>query len=135
MKKHLLFILILGALVLAACGGGGGASDEPTALDPVPAEFAGKTNPLGADAAADGAKVFQVNCEACHGAQGHGDGPAGQALDPKPKNLPDLAAKVGDDYLFWRVATGKPGTSMAPWKGILTDEQIWQTVAFIRTLK
>lgn len=135
MKKHLLFILILGALVLAACGGGGGASEEPAALDPVPAEFAGKTNPLGADAATDGAKIFQVNCEACHGTQGHGDGPAGQALDPKPKNLPDLAAKVGDDYLFWRVATGKPGTSMAPWKGILTDEQIWQAVAFIRTLK
>lgn len=135
MKKHLLFILVLCALVLAACGGGGGASEEPAALDPVPAEFAGKTNPLGADAATDGAKVFQVNCEACHGTQGHGDGPAGQALDPKPKNLPDLAAKVGDDYLFWRVATGKPGTSMAPWKGILTDEQIWQAVAFIRTLK
>lgn len=134
MKKNLLFILVLGALILAACGGGGG-SDEPVALEPVPAEFAGKTNPLGADAAADGATVFQVNCESCHGPQGHGDGPAGEVLDPKPKNLPDLAARAGDDYLFWRIATGKPGTSMAPWAGILTDEQIWQAVAFIRTLK
>lgn len=135
MKKNLFFILVLGALILVACGGGGGSSDEPAALEPVPAEYAGKTNPLGADAATDGATVFQVNCESCHGPQGHGDGPAGEVLDPKPKNLPELAARAGDDYLFWRVSTGKPGTSMAPWAGILTDEQIWQAIAYIRTLK
>lgn len=133
MKKNLLFILVLGALILAACGGGG--SEEPTALQSVPAEYAGKTNPLGADAATDGAKVYQVNCESCHGPQGHGDGPAGVVLDPQPKNLPELAAQVGDDYLFWRISTGKPGTSMAPWAGILTDEQIWQAIVYVRTLK
>jgi len=133
MKKSMLFILVLGALILTACGGGG--SSETVTIEPVPAEFAGKTNPLGADAATEGATVFQVNCESCHGPQGHGDGPAGVVLDPQPKNLPELAAQVGDDYLFWRVSTGKPGTSMAPWAGILTDEQIWQAVTYIRTLK
>ncbi|NTU55364.1 MAG: cytochrome c, partial [Anaerolineales bacterium] len=30
---------------------------------------------------------------------------------------------------------GSPGTSMPPWKNVLTEEQIWQIVAFIRTLK
>ena len=134
MKKNLLFILILGTLILTACGGGGG-SDAPAALEPVPADYAGKTNPLGTDGASAGAKVFQVNCEPCHGSQGHGDGPAGQALDPKPKNLPELTTQVGDDYLFWRISTGRPGTSMAPWAGLLTDEQIWQAIAFIHTLK
>ena len=132
MKKNLLLIFILGALLLAACGGG---KEAVATLEPVPADFAGKTNPLGADATTEGAEVFKVNCESCHGPQGHGDGPAGQVLDPKPKNLPELAAQVGDDYLFWRISTGKPGTSMAPWTGILTDEQIWQAVTFIRTLK
>jgi len=131
MKKYLLVTLILGTILLAACGG----SNEPATPEAVPAEYAGKTNPLSADAATDGAKVFQINCEGCHGPQGHGDGPAGQVLDPKPKNLPELAATVGDDYLFWRVSTGKPGTSMAPWAGILTEEQIWQVVAYIHTLK
>jgi mono/diheme cytochrome c family protein len=137
MKKYLFSLLIIGAFLLAACGGGADSSSQSqtAALDPVPAEYAGKTNPLGADAATEGAKVFKVNCETCHGPQGHGDGPAGQALDPKPKNLPELAAQAGDDYLFWRVSEGKPGTSMVAWKGILTDEQIWQVVAFIRTLK
>jgi len=126
-------ILILSMLVIVACGGGGSEADAP--LDPVPADFAGQTNPLGADAASAGAKVFQVNCESCHGPQGYGDGPAGVALDPAPKNLAELQARAGDDYLLWRIASGKEGTSMVAWRGVLTDEQIWQAVAFIRTLK
>jgi len=133
MKKILFVVFMLAAFVLAACGGGG--AETVVALDPVPADFAGKTNPLGADAATAGAEVFKTNCESCHGPQGHGDGPAGAALDPAPKNLAELQARAGDDYLFWRITTGKEGTSMVPWKGILTDEQIWQAVAFLRTLK
>jgi mono/diheme cytochrome c family protein len=132
MKKVLFAVLVFAALLVAACGGG---SSEAAALPEVPAEYAGATNPLGADAAAAGAEVYKVNCESCHGPQGHGDGPAGVALDPAPKNLPEIAAQVGDDYLYWRVNTGKEGTSMVAWKGILTDEQIWQVVAHIRTLK
>jgi len=133
MKKFLLVTIFLGALitVFSACGG---EKATPT-LEAVPADYAGKTSPLGPDAASDGAKVFQANCEPCHGPQGHGDGPAGVALDPKPKNLAEFQKRVGDDYLFWRVNTGKPGTSMAPWKGILTDDQIWQVIAFVRTLQ
>jgi len=132
MKKVYLVILVVAAVTLAACGGG---SSSTAALDPVPADYAGKTNPLGADAATAGADVFKTNCETCHGPQGHGDGPAGAALDPAPKNLAELQAQAGDDYLFWRINTGKEGTAMVAWKGVLTDEQIWQVVAFIRTLK
>lgn len=132
MKKVFFGMLVLSAVLIAACGGG---SSEPVALDPVPAEYAGMINPLGADAATAGAEVFNTNCASCHGPEGHGDGPAGAALDPAPKNLPELAAQVGDDYLYWRISTGKEGTSMVAWKGVLTDEQIWQAVAFIRTLK
>jgi len=136
MKKILFVVLVFTALALAACGGGGGdGADAAATLAPVPSEFAGQTNPLGADTPAAGAVVFKTNCEACHGPQGHGDGPAGAALDPAPKNLAELQAKAGDDYLFWRIAAGKEGTSMVAWKGVLTDEQIWQAVAFIRTLK
>lgn len=132
MKKVCFGALLLGAVLLAACGSG---STEAVVLDTVPADYAGATNPFGEDAATAGADVFAANCAACHGPQGHGDGPAGAALDPAPKNLPDIAAQVGDDYLYWRINAGKEGTAMVAWKGILTDEQIWQTVAFIRTLK
>ncbi len=133
MKKVLFVVLMLAAFALAACGGGG--AEAVATLAPVPADFAGKTNPLGADAATAGAEVFKTNCAACHGETGLGDGPAGAALDPAPKNLAELQAQAGDDYLFWRITTGKEGTSMVAWKGVLTEEQIWQTVSFMRTLK
>ncbi len=137
MKKVLFFVLMLTACTLVACGGSSDPGTEAnvvTTLVPVPVEYAGKTNPLGADAATAGAEVFKTNCEACHGTQGHGDGPAGASLDPKPKNLAELQTQAGDDYLFWRVSTGKEGTSMVAWKGVLTEEQIWQVIAFVRTL-
>jgi mono/diheme cytochrome c family protein len=136
--KRLTLLVVLGIFVLTACGGAVADSSgqgDGGALQSVPAEFAGKTDPLGTDAAVEGAKVFKSNCEMCHGSQGHGDGPAGGSLDPKPKNLAVLQKSAADDYLFWRISDGKPGTSMVAWKGILTEEQIWQVVTFIRTLK
>jgi len=133
-----IFIMILASiLILSACSSGVSSSDTNVTgiLAPVPTEYAGLTNPFGADAATQGAEVFKTNCEMCHGPQGHGDGPAGQALDPRPRNLAELQTKASDDFLFWRIREGKPGTSMVAWKGILTDEQIWQAISFIRTLK
>src|SRR5574339_823378 len=135
MRKSV-FVLCLAAF-LAACGGSASPSNPGSSatLAPVPAEYAGMTNPLGDDAAAAGAELFRTNCEMCHGPQGHGDGPAGQALDPRPGNLAELQARAADDYLFWRIHKGKPGTAMVAWQGILSDEQIWQIVSFLRTLE
>lgn len=135
MRMLLLVSLVLGASILIACSGNGGGTEANATLAPVPAEYAGITNPLGAEAAVQGAKVFQSTCATCHGSQGHGDGPASGSLDPKPKNLAEIQSVAGDDYLFWRVSTGKPGTAMVAWQGILTEEQIWQVIAFIRTLE
>ena len=137
MIRKIVFTLLLGVVALVACSGNSYSSSEnenPT-LVPVPAEYAGLTNPFGEEAAAEGGEIFRINCEVCHGSEGHGDGPAGQSLEPKPRNLAELQTQAADDFLFWRIREGKPGTSMVPWKGILTDEQIWQTVSFIRTLK
>src|SRR5688572_8846002 len=135
--RKIVYLAVLSLFVLTACG----ESDNRTGSEsistpvPVPAEYAGKTNPFGPEAADEGARIFKTNCETCHGPQGHGDGPAGQSLDPKPKDLSELQKIAGDDYLFWRISEGKPGTSMVAWKGILSAEQIWQVVSFIRALK
>ena len=131
--KKILLLMLLSMLILTACATKENSSNTQT--DAIPAEYSGKTNPLGADAAVAGADVFKSNCQMCHGAQGHGDGPASGSLDPQPKNLAVLQQTAADDYLYWRINTGKPGTSMVAWKGILTDEQVWQVVAFIRTMK
>ena len=134
MKRFLLVVFLITTIVLTACNKSNG-TENVEEIAPVPAEFAGRTNPLGEDAALAGADIFDGYCASCHGESGHGDGPAGASLEPAPKNLAELQTQVGDDYLFWRISTGKPGTSMVAWQGILTDEQIWQVAAFIRTLK
>ena len=135
MKKTFFILFVLGTFLLTSCGSNGSnASQAIGTLEAVPAEYAGRANPLDASASTDGATVFQTNCEACHGTQGHGDGPAGTELDPRPKNLAELQAVASEDYLLWRISEGKYGTSMVGWKRILTQEQIWQVIAFIRAL-
>ena len=135
--RKIVLMIVVGVVFLTACGGNESSSPSTTSatLAPVPEEYAGLTNPMGPEAAEAGADVYRTNCEMCHGTQGHGDGPAGGSLEPKPGNLAEVQTRAGDDYLFWRIHDGKPGTSMVAWRGILTDEQIWQAVAFIRTLK
>ena len=135
--RRIVFLLLVGIIFLTACGAVSNSSDSNSNAprEPVPAAYAGKTNPYGAEMAPEGAKVFRANCEMCHGTEGHGDGLAGQSLDPKPRNLAVFQKGVADDYLFWRVSEGRPGTSMVAWKGILTEVQIWQVVSFVRTLK
>ena len=135
-KTTLSLLSLMLVLATAACATSAApATDASGTLAPVPSDYAGKTDPLGAAGAGPGAQVYHNNCESCHGAQGHGDGPAGVALEPPPKNLAELGKPAADDYLFWRISTGRPGTAMPPWKGTLSDEQIWQVIAYIRTLK
>ena len=135
MRKIILVVLV--SVLLSACSSGSTSSDQTEigTLAPVPVEYAGKTNPFGPEAEEEGAKIFHSNCETCHGPSGHVYGPASCSLEPTPKNLAVLQETASDDYLFWRISEGKPGTSMVAWKGILTEEQIWQVVSFIRSLK
>src|SRR5262245_24269417 len=109
MKKVVLIVLIIATLISSACENKDDSKTE-TAIEPVPAEFAGKTNPLNAaDAASAGAGVYETYCLSCHGEKGYGDGYASGSLDPAPKNLAELQPQVGSDYLFWRINSGKAG--------------------------
>lgn len=132
MKK--VFFVLLISTIISACVESSSAINE-SVLPTVPSNYVNLTNPLSADAAVAGGEIFQSTCATCHGSGGHGDGPAGAALNPPPKDLSVLQLEVSDGYLFWRISEGSPGTAMVAWRGILTDEQIWQLTAYIRTLK
>ena len=48
---------------------------------------AGAKVAITAEARAAAADIFESRCVACHGAEGRGDGPAAENLNPKPMNF------------------------------------------------
>jgi mono/diheme cytochrome c family protein len=137
--------LFVTGMILSACSSGAGLADANSQSGSLerpepPEDFADRTNPLDEDAAAigEGEILYQANCASCHGATGLGDGPAAAALEPKPQNLAENQSSLTDAYVYWRIAEGgmiAPFNSVMPaWRGILAEEQIWQIVAYLRTL-
>ena len=91
-------------------------------------------NPLKGDANAvkAGKKLYKQQCAICHGATGKGDGVAGMTLNPKPASFHSERIKnETDGAIFWKITNGNP--PMASYKDVLTEEQRWQLVNYIRT--
>lgn len=91
-----------------------------------------------ADSVAKGKELFAANCASCHGDAGLGDGPAGAALDPKPRNLTKTDEyKYGHMELagYRTVHYGVDGTGMAPLGEQLSPEEIWSVVHYVKTLQ
>ncbi len=87
-----------------------------------------------------GKSDYHIYCASCHGESGAGDGPVAQALNPKPARHNDGAYMnpLEDDYLFKVIKFGGASVGkssmMAPLGGALSDQQIHNVIAFIRTL-
>ena len=81
-----------------------------------------------------------MRCSACHGDSGKGDGPAAFALNPKPRNYTDcgVMSKKSDAELFKVIKEGGPAVGlsplMAPFGSQLNDKEVWDVVAFIRSI-
>lgn len=92
--------------------------------------------PYTAETIARGAPLFQAHCAVCHGEYGYGDGPAAAALNPRPA---DLSAPHVDDHtdgdIFWWLTHGIPGTAMTGWGDVLTEEERWILVRYVRNIR
>jgi putative copper export protein/mono/diheme cytochrome c family protein len=101
----------------------------PTSFFTSPTEFA-------ATAIAHGAKLFAANCVACHGAEGHGDGPTAKSLPIHPA---DLTAQHlwahSDGEMFWYVSHGfdapEGGVAMPGFAGTLSSEARWDLIDYL----
>jgi glucose/arabinose dehydrogenase/cytochrome c5 len=86
-------------------------------------------NPLAGQPAAiaAGAKLYGASCAACHGATAQGSG-----------NIPALfqgpTQVAPDGEVFWFITVGSVGNGMPAW-GSLSEEQRWQIVAYLKSLK
>jgi mono/diheme cytochrome c family protein len=100
--------------------------------------------PAGGDAA-EGKKSYEVLCILCHGYTGAGDGPAGVALDPSPRNFTsgeykfdaDRDGVIGTDedlYIVIRRGGAAFGGNpvMVPWMH-LSNAEVANLIAYIRT--
>ncbi len=116
----------------------------------VPEPYAGRKNPYSKiilDAGAgnesnatyadliDKAKILYIQrCLPCHGASGNGQGPYARHVNTHPANLNDRISNFpGEDYHFWRMMEGVPGTAMPPWKLSLTEETVWKIASYEKT--
>jgi mono/diheme cytochrome c family protein len=89
---------------------------------------------------ADGKKAFDMNCSACHGATGKGDGAAAAALKPKPRDLSDakyMSTRTWED-LHKVISEGGANSGfsalMPAWKGALKKPQLDNVLAYVLSL-
>jgi mono/diheme cytochrome c family protein len=80
-----------------------------------------------------GREIYVNTCIRCHGIDGKGT--LGIKLVPPPADLTSLTVQSRlDGTLFRRIHEGKPNTAMGAWKHSLSDEEIWDVLAYVRTL-
>jgi len=81
-----------------------------------------------------GETIYKSLCVACHGITGKGDVPAMQNLNPKPADLTSkLTQEQTDGEIFWKLSEGKG--LMASYKNILSENDRWNVINYLRTLK
>jgi putative copper resistance protein D len=86
------------------------------------------------ESVAMGAQVYQAHCPICHGDTGRGDGPAAFGMIPRPADFRvHMAAGHADGDLFYWVSEGLRGTAMPAFGELLSEEERWHVINFIRT--
>jgi mono/diheme cytochrome c family protein len=144
----LVFLLIAGG-VLFATQFNLSANPEPTGFEariatmgkhwivsrsarehPVPEPSIG---PSGLDS---GGMTFNGDCAFCHGQDGRTPTDVGQSMYPR---VPSLASpevqQWSDAELFWIIRNGNRYTGMGAFGKTLTDDQIWDLVHYVRSLR
>ena len=81
-----------------------------------------------------GREIYTNTCIRCHGIDGRGA--MGIQLVPQPADLSSQAVQSRlDASLFKRIHDGKPNTAMGAWSTTLSDDEIWDVLAYVRTLR
>jgi mono/diheme cytochrome c family protein len=87
-----------------------------------------------------GKEVFRHYCQTCHGETGAGDGFNAYNLDPRPRDLSDLAfqKRKSDADFADAVRRGGAGVGlsplMPPWGHTLSARQIDEVILYLRAL-
>lgn len=80
----------------------------------------------------DGSMTYDKNCAMCHGSLKEPTSPLRKNFYP---SVPQLMTNMPDDpdgNLFYVIKNGIRYTAMPGWDGVLSDDDIWKTVIFIK---
>jgi mono/diheme cytochrome c family protein len=102
----------------------------------VPANFKTMKNPVAVGDAStkSGQTLYTKNCASCHGKAGLGDGVKARSLKDFPGDFSKAAFQSQTDgELFFKSKMGRG--EMPKYEGKLTDDEIWNMVNYMRTLK
>jgi len=97
-------------------GGGGGAKPHPAIGN--------------REAIAEGEKLYNETCTACHGKDGKGG-----ELGPPVASQNRRYLRRSDDEVFDALKNGIQGTQMPPFSGQFNDDQLWRITAYIHGLR
>ena len=106
-------------------------------VEAYPTSFYHSPTSFAVTAVAAGAQLFPQHCAACHGAEGHGDGPAAKGLPIPPADL--TAGHLwmhSDGELFWWLSHGidapEGDQAMPGFAAVLSDDERWDLIDYIR---
>ena len=112
------------ALLLVACGGEESGTDETSATGGGGGEV---DSSLPGDPAA-GQAIYVANCQACHGADGRGNGGIGGDFVGEPARL-----QQSNEVLLGRIADGITGArTMPPQRDLLSEEERRNALSYLR---
>lgn len=83
----------------------------------------------------NGAKLFALHCQSCHGATGLGNGPLAAGLDPSPTNFhePDKANGLSPFQAYNTIRLGVNNTGMRAFNE-LSDDEAWDLAFYVLSL-
>jgi mono/diheme cytochrome c family protein len=121
-----------------------GADNPPGALERSLAsramdEYAAKHKPSGGNPVQltpanlmTGAKQYELRCAFCHGGATAKISPMRDKFNPPAPQLINRIPHDDDSWLFWVTKHGVRMTGMPTWGGILSDDEMWSIIAFIK---
>ncbi len=82
----------------------------------------------------EGFRSYREMCAICHTPPGGSASPTAKGLNPEPPDLAKDAEDLSDAELFWITKNGIRMTGMPAWGPTHRDPELWNIVAFIKTL-
>jgi len=79
-----------------------------------------------------GARDYEAHCAVCHGGARNRISPLSDKFSPPVPQLVDRIPHDPDADFWWVTKHGFRMTGMPSWDGILSDDQIWKIMVFLK---